>query len=378
MPLQGSLLPVRTYAAARWDLRFRALWQGSPIGEHRVAFRMVGDRLVVDTHIDIAVSDGGIGEATVAGHYDFLPFPLPFPLPLPVVLVVLPFPAVVAPLSVEVPLPVVEVPLPVPEVVVLPELLHPAVVVLVEPVVPVALHPLVAPPALVVLPEELPSPVPVAVPVELLELVVPLLEPVEAVVVVSEVPEPVLAPLDPMVASPLTVTPAVPAGAALSPEGAGEVVPLAVAEPEELLPVLGGVPPEVLAGAVGVNAPLPVPPPPLAGLVPTPPELLRDWEVLANVRPSDPPSRPTARTMASATRLAIRAYSSVVAPPSAASQPRKARAGAPGSGQRFTCMRPIVPPSGERVVKTRSPRWFRGFPCPGGKTSVGSRPPAQA
>jgi hypothetical protein len=68
----------------------------------------------------------------------------------------------------------------------------------------------------------------------------------------------------------------------------------------------------------------------------------------------------------------------VVAPPSAASQPRKARAGAPGSGQRFTCMRPIVPPSGERVVKTRSPRWFRGFPCPGGKTSVGSRPPAQA
>jgi uncharacterized protein DUF6134 len=56
MPLLGLLLPVRTYAAARWDLRFRALWQGSPIGEHRVAFRMVGDRLVVDTHIDIAVS----------------------------------------------------------------------------------------------------------------------------------------------------------------------------------------------------------------------------------------------------------------------------------------------------------------------------------
>ena len=37
------------------DLRFRALWQGSSIGEHRVAFGTDGDRLVVDTHIDIAV-----------------------------------------------------------------------------------------------------------------------------------------------------------------------------------------------------------------------------------------------------------------------------------------------------------------------------------
>jgi hypothetical protein len=56
MPLLGPLLPVRTYAAARRDLRFRALWRGSSIGEHRVAFRMDGDRLVVNTHIDIAVS----------------------------------------------------------------------------------------------------------------------------------------------------------------------------------------------------------------------------------------------------------------------------------------------------------------------------------
>jgi hypothetical protein len=46
---------VRTYAAARRDLRFRALWHGSSIGEHRVAFGTDGDRLVVDTHIDIAV-----------------------------------------------------------------------------------------------------------------------------------------------------------------------------------------------------------------------------------------------------------------------------------------------------------------------------------
>jgi hypothetical protein len=36
-------------------LRFRALWRGSSIGEHRVAFKTDGDRLVVDTHIDIAV-----------------------------------------------------------------------------------------------------------------------------------------------------------------------------------------------------------------------------------------------------------------------------------------------------------------------------------
>lgn len=56
MPLLRPLLSVRSYAAARPDLRFHALWRGSSIGEHRVAFRMDGDRLVVDTHIDIAVS----------------------------------------------------------------------------------------------------------------------------------------------------------------------------------------------------------------------------------------------------------------------------------------------------------------------------------
>jgi hypothetical protein len=33
-------------------LRFRALWRGSSIGEHRISFRMDGDHLVVDTHID--------------------------------------------------------------------------------------------------------------------------------------------------------------------------------------------------------------------------------------------------------------------------------------------------------------------------------------
>ena len=55
MPLLGPPPSVRAYAATQGDLRFRALWQGSPIGEHRVAFRMDGDRLTVDTHIDIAV-----------------------------------------------------------------------------------------------------------------------------------------------------------------------------------------------------------------------------------------------------------------------------------------------------------------------------------
>ena len=55
MPLLRPLPSVRADAAARRDLRFRALWQRSSIGEHRVTFRMDGDRLVVDTHIDIAV-----------------------------------------------------------------------------------------------------------------------------------------------------------------------------------------------------------------------------------------------------------------------------------------------------------------------------------
>jgi Family of unknown function (DUF6134) len=55
MPLLGPLPSARAHAATRRDLRFRALWHGSSIGEHRVAFGTDGDRLVVDTHIDIAV-----------------------------------------------------------------------------------------------------------------------------------------------------------------------------------------------------------------------------------------------------------------------------------------------------------------------------------
>jgi hypothetical protein len=55
VPLLGPPTSGRAHATTRRDLRFRALWQGSSIGEHRVAFGTDGDRLVVDTHIDIAV-----------------------------------------------------------------------------------------------------------------------------------------------------------------------------------------------------------------------------------------------------------------------------------------------------------------------------------
>ena len=53
LPLLGAL-PL-AHAATRQDLRFRALWHGSPVGEHRVAFRRDGDRLTVRTQIDITV-----------------------------------------------------------------------------------------------------------------------------------------------------------------------------------------------------------------------------------------------------------------------------------------------------------------------------------
>jgi hypothetical protein len=55
MPLFGPLLSVRADAAAHRDLRFRVLRSGSPIGEHRVTFRPDGDRLTVETRVEIAV-----------------------------------------------------------------------------------------------------------------------------------------------------------------------------------------------------------------------------------------------------------------------------------------------------------------------------------
>jgi hypothetical protein len=53
MPFLGSLRLAR--AKTQWHLRFRASWKGASIGEHYVGFRMDGDRLTVETHIDITV-----------------------------------------------------------------------------------------------------------------------------------------------------------------------------------------------------------------------------------------------------------------------------------------------------------------------------------
>lgn len=53
--LFGPFLSARAHAAAPRDLRFRALRHGSPIGEHRVTFWPNGDRLTVETRVDIAV-----------------------------------------------------------------------------------------------------------------------------------------------------------------------------------------------------------------------------------------------------------------------------------------------------------------------------------
>jgi hypothetical protein len=55
IPLFGPLLSDRAHATARPDLRFRALRHGSPIGEHRVTFRPDGNRLTVETRVEIAV-----------------------------------------------------------------------------------------------------------------------------------------------------------------------------------------------------------------------------------------------------------------------------------------------------------------------------------
>jgi Family of unknown function (DUF6134) len=54
-PLLVPLLSARAYATGPRDLRFRALRNGSPIGEHRVTFRPDGNRLIVETRVEIAV-----------------------------------------------------------------------------------------------------------------------------------------------------------------------------------------------------------------------------------------------------------------------------------------------------------------------------------
>lgn len=54
-PVVEALLSVPACAATQRDLRFRVFRKGSAIGEHSVTFRAAGDRLVVNTHIEITV-----------------------------------------------------------------------------------------------------------------------------------------------------------------------------------------------------------------------------------------------------------------------------------------------------------------------------------
>ena len=42
-------------AASLGDVKFHASWDGKPVGEHRITFRTDGDRMTVDTHVDIAL-----------------------------------------------------------------------------------------------------------------------------------------------------------------------------------------------------------------------------------------------------------------------------------------------------------------------------------
>lgn len=55
LPLLGSVFPARAFAAEPPDMRFYTLYQGSRVGEHRIAFQVYGDRLTVTTHIDITI-----------------------------------------------------------------------------------------------------------------------------------------------------------------------------------------------------------------------------------------------------------------------------------------------------------------------------------
>src|SRR5688572_925342 len=55
MPLVGPSLFGHAHAAVPQDLRFRALRAGSQIGEHTISFRTDGDRLAVETRVEIVV-----------------------------------------------------------------------------------------------------------------------------------------------------------------------------------------------------------------------------------------------------------------------------------------------------------------------------------
>jgi hypothetical protein len=53
LPLLGGFSFAR--ASTPPDLRFRAMHRATPVGEHRVGFHSLGERLVVTTHIDITI-----------------------------------------------------------------------------------------------------------------------------------------------------------------------------------------------------------------------------------------------------------------------------------------------------------------------------------
>jgi len=55
MPVFGSVFPTSVRASLPRDISFRALYQGAPVGTHSVSFVGNDDRLVVTSHIDIAV-----------------------------------------------------------------------------------------------------------------------------------------------------------------------------------------------------------------------------------------------------------------------------------------------------------------------------------
>jgi hypothetical protein len=51
----APFFPAPARAAVASDVRFRAMHQGSPVGEHRVTFQLDGDRMAVTTHIEITI-----------------------------------------------------------------------------------------------------------------------------------------------------------------------------------------------------------------------------------------------------------------------------------------------------------------------------------
>jgi hypothetical protein len=55
MPLFGPTLFGRAQAAVPQDIRFRALRAGSQIGDHKISFRTDGNRLVVETNVEMVV-----------------------------------------------------------------------------------------------------------------------------------------------------------------------------------------------------------------------------------------------------------------------------------------------------------------------------------